>query len=147
MTFTSCVFDDLPRPDYCDLHAVPLPAGADPDPALWARTMFSPDGAPRWVAAALRARQALVPLLGIERAPHAAFTVSRVVGEEALIAVDDTHLDFRCAVGVDRERELVRCTTAVRLKNRRGRVYFAPVALAHGPVVEAMLRRTAAALS
>jgi hypothetical protein len=144
--FTSSVFDDLPRPDYCDLHAVPRPAGSPDDPEVWARTMFSPAGTPRLVGALLLARQALVPLMGIPRADaHEVFRIRRVVGDEALITTDDVHLDFRVALGVG--PELVRCTTAVRIKNRRGRVYFAPVALAHGPVVEAMLRRTARVLT
>ncbi|GAA0294086.1 DUF2867 domain-containing protein [Kineococcus aurantiacus] len=147
MTFTSCVFDDMARPDYCDLHAIALPAGAPADPAVWARTMFSPRAAPPWVAAALAVRQALAPLVGVPRAGHEAFGVVRVAGDEALVAVDDVHLDFRCALGVDVEAGRVRCTTAVRLKNRRGRFYFRPVALAHGPVVESMLRRTGKVLA
>jgi hypothetical protein len=147
-TFRSCALDDLPRPDHCDVQVVQLPGGASVDPRTWARTMFSPAGTPAWVRAALGARQVLVPLLGIPRAdPDQVFRVSRVVGEEALIAVDDVHLDFRCAVGVDARQGLVRCTTAVRLKNLRGRVYFAPVRLGHGPVVQSMLRRTAIALT
>jgi hypothetical protein len=36
----------------------------------------------------------------------------------------------------------VRVTTAVRLKGRRGRLYFAPVQLAHPVVVMSMLRST-----
>lgn len=52
------------------------------------------------------------------------------------------HLDFRCGVGVDLDARLVRVTTAVRLKNRRGRLYFAPVRLVHPIVVMAMLRKT-----
>ena len=141
--FGSCVFDDLPAPDFCDVHVVPLPPGAPVDPRVWATTMFSPRGAPSWVRAAIAARQALVPLLGVPRSDGAAFQRVRVVGDEALIAVDDAHLNVRIALGVDVARSLVGCTTAVRLKGRRGRAYFAPVAVGHGPVVQAMLHRTA----
>lgn len=62
-------------------------------------------------------------------------------GEEALIVADERHLDFRVAVGVDSRANLLRVTTVVRLHGWRGKVYFAPVRLLHGPVVQAMLRR------
>ena len=92
-------------------------------------------------------RQALAPLIGVPRGDRAtAFAVRRVVGEEALIVTPDRHLDFACAVGVDTERRLVRVVTGVRLHGWRGRVYFAPVSVAHPIVVASMLRRTAARL-
>lgn len=141
--FSSSALADLPRPDFCDVHVVPLPPGAPTGPATWARVMFGGRGTPGWVRAALVARQALVPLLGIPRAPSTVFDVRAVAGGEALISFDDTHLDFRVAVGVDVEQQLVRVTSTVRVKNRRGRLYFRPVAIGHGAVVEAMLRRTA----
>ncbi|MEV7963018.1 DUF2867 domain-containing protein [Oerskovia paurometabola] len=53
------------------------------------------------------------------------------------------HLDFRCAVGFDGAARLVRVTTVVRLHGWKGRAYFVPVRLAHGPVLTAMLRRAA----
>lgn len=51
-------------------------------------------------------------------------------------------LDFRCGVGVDLDARLVRVTTVVRLKNRRGRLYFAPIRLVHPIMVMAMLHKT-----
>jgi hypothetical protein len=97
---------------------------------------------PVWVRLAMGLRQAFVPLLGLRPAPRETFRVREVVGDEALIAADDAHLDFRCGVGVDHETRLVRVTTAVRLMGRRGRLYFAPVQLAHPVVVMSMLRST-----
>lgn len=98
-------------------------------------------GMPRWVAVALAVRQLLVPLLGIPKAPDDTFAVSERVGDEVLIAADDRHLDFRCAVGVDPEARLLRVTTTVRLHGWRGRLYFAPVRLLHPVVVQAMIHR------
>lgn len=97
---------------------------------------------PRWVVAAMAIRQLLVPLMGISRAPRDVFQVVRVEGDEALLSFDDRHLDFRVGVGVDRATGLVRVVTAVRLKGWRGRLYFAPVQLAHPIVVHSMLKRT-----
>lgn len=141
--FSSLAFEDVPRPDHADVVVVPLPAGATTDPAVWARTIFDVGSAPWWVRAAFAARQALVPVIGVGRGKQGVFDVARVQGEEALIVADDTHLDFRCAVGVDAAARLVRVTTVVRLHGWRGRVYFAPVRLVHGPVVTSMLHRAA----
>lgn len=143
----SLAFDDLPRPDYADVLVVPLPHGAPVDPAVWAREIFAVRTAPVWVRGAFVVRQALAPLIGVARADQGVFDVARTEGEEALIVADDRHLDFRCAVGVGAGARLVRVTTAVRLHGWRGRAYFAPVRLAHGPVLHAMLRRAARGLA
>lgn len=136
----SLALRDIPRPDYADAAIAPLPAGAPTDPEAWARRMFSVRAMPRWVAAALALRQLLVPLMGIPRAAEDTFAVRDRAGDEVLLAADDTHLDFRCAVAVDPEAGLLRVTTAVRLHGWRGRAYFAPVRLLHPIVVQAMIR-------
>jgi hypothetical protein len=140
--FWSLALRDIPRPDFLDVVAVPLPAGTSEDAAVWAEELFAIASMPVWVRLAMGLRQAFVPLLGLRPAPRETFRVREVVGDEALIAADDAHLDFRCGVGVDHETRLVRVTTAVRLKGRRGRLYFAPVQLAHPVVVMSMLRST-----
>ncbi|WP_136518119.1 DUF2867 domain-containing protein [Cellulomonas telluris] len=142
MTHWSLALRDVPAPDYADAVIAPLPPGAPTDPAVWAREMFSLAAMPRWVAAALLLRQALVPLLRIPPAPRDAFAVTEVVGDEALLALNDVHLDFRCGVAVDVPARLVRVTTTVRLHGWRGRLYFGVVRLVHPVVVTAMLRRT-----
>ncbi|MTD16813.1 DUF2867 domain-containing protein [Nakamurella sp. YIM 132087] len=139
----SAALDAIPAPDFADVAIRVLPEGAPADPELWARTVFGRPGVPVWVGAALALRQLVVPLIGVNRAPRNVFDVERVVGEEALILARDTHLDFACAIGVDTEQRLVRVTTAVRLHGMRGRIYFAPVRLAHPIVVQSMLAKAA----
>lgn len=146
-TFRSLAFRDLRRPDFADVVVVPRHPRTPEDPAAWAEAIFDPASAPAWVRVLFAVRIALAPLLGLEGAPRHAFDVVDVVGEEALIATDDRHLDFRCAVGVDVAAGLVRVTTAVRLHGWRGHVYFAPVRLVHALVLEAMLRRAARRLA
>ncbi len=143
MTHWSLALRDVPAPDFADAVIAALPAGAPTDPAVWAEAIFSPAAMPRWVLAALAVRQGLVPLLRIPAAPRGAFAVDEVVGQEALIAHDDVHLDFRCGVAVDADARLVRVTTAVRLHGWRGRLYFGVVQPVHPLVVTAMLRRAA----
>ncbi len=140
--YWSLALRDIPAPDYADMSIGVLPAGATHDAAVWAENLFSLRVMPRWIVLAMGLRQLLVPLIGVRPAPRDTFAVRAVEGDEALLSFDDRHLDFRCGVGVDSEARLVRVTTTVRLKGWRGRLYFAPVRLAHPIVVHAMIRRS-----
>jgi hypothetical protein len=144
--YWSIAFDDLPAPDYADMTIGVLPPGASANPEVWAHTLFSRRTMPGWVAVAMAVRQVLVRIIGVPPAPRDTFAVRRVDGDEALLAYDDRHLDFRLGVGVDAASRLVRVTTVVRLKGWRGRLYFAPVRLAHPLVVHSMLTRAQRAL-
>ena len=141
--FSSGVFVDIPRPAWADVVVVPLPPRATRDPEVWAREVFSMRHVPLWVKGLFALRQGLVGLIGVDPAGHDLFAIRSVNGEEALLAADDRHLDFRVGVGVDAGLNLVRVTTAVRLHGWRGTLYFIPVRLVHGPIVRAMLARTA----
>jgi Protein of unknown function (DUF2867) len=145
--FVSVAWRDVPRPDFVDVAAVVLPAGATSDPRTWAEEIFSVRSAPLPVKLLMGLRQLLAPLLGIPRATSDVFAVRDVVGEEALIAYDDVHLDFRVGVGVDPRHGLVRLTTVVRLKGLQGRVYFLPVRLLHSVIVHSVLAGAARRLA
>lgn len=138
----SIAFDDIPEPDFADAAIVSIPGTSEiGDAASWARQIFSVDSAPTWVRLLLALLQALVGLIGIDKGDSSVFDVDRVVNDEALIAADDTHLDFRAAVSLDRSRRLVQVTTVVRLHGWRGRLYWMPVSILHGPVVRSMMKR------
>ena len=145
--FHSLALRDIPQPDYADMCLCVLPQGASNDPAVWAQTLFSAKAMPRWVVAAILLRQLIVPLVGIPRASADDFAVCEVVGGEALLAIDDKHLDCRIAVGVDIDAAIVRVTTTVALKGWRGRLYFSFVGLIHPIVLQSMLKRTKQALA
>ncbi len=144
---SSLALDEIPAPDFADVNIVQLPASATTDPAVWAQTLFSRRGLPRWVGVAMALRQLLVPLIGVRRAPRDVFAVDRTLGDEVLIVARDSHLDFACAVGVDPERRLVRVTTSVKLHGAAGRIYFAPVRMFHPVVVQSMLAKTGRVLA
>jgi len=135
------------RFDHGDVVFVPIPPQVTTDPREWAETLFSRDAIPKPVQALFGVRMIFASLLGLRPAPSGVFDVREVVGEEALIAFDDAHLDFRCAVGVDATARVVRVTTVVRLHGWRGRLYFAPVSLLHPLILQSMLRRTRRVLS
>lgn len=143
MAAWSLALRDIPHPDYADATIAAIGANGSLDPAAWAERMFGPAAMPRWVAAALTVRQLGVRMLGIPPAPRDTFRIRERDGREVLLAHDDTHLDFRCGVAVDPDARLVRVTTAVRLHGMRGRLYFAPVRLAHPVVVRALVRGAA----
>jgi hypothetical protein len=145
--YASLALAAIPDPDYADMSICVLPAHATADPAAWARNLFSLASMPKWIVVALVLRQVFAPLLGIRRAPKDVFAVRDTVGDEALIAFADTHLDFAVGVGVSESTNTVRVTTTVRLKNARGRLYFLPVRLLHPLVVQSMLKRSRKALS
>ncbi|MBT2586575.1 DUF2867 domain-containing protein [Arthrobacter sp. ISL-95] len=139
--FRSLAFREIPKPDYADVCLATLPEGAGTDPKEWAERLFSLKSMPRWVSAAMGLRQALVPLIGVPKAPRDTFTVTDRAGEEALIFVQDKHLNFAAAVGVDPVSRLIRVTTAVELKGWRGKLYFGVVRPVHPIVVNAMLKK------
>lgn len=145
--FASLALAQIPDPDFADMSISILPAHATSDPAAWARSMFSVDTLPKWVLLAMVLRQALVPLLGVRRAPQGVGTVRAQHGDEALMAFQDRHLDFAVAVGVSEQSNTVRVTTTVRIKNRFGRLYFLPVRLLHPIVIQSMLKRSRKLLS
>lgn len=78
--YWSSALEDIPAPDYADMIFGVLPPGAPEDPIAWVKCVFSPGVVPRWIGVAMAARQALVPLLGIPRAPRGAFRVERTEG-------------------------------------------------------------------
>jgi hypothetical protein len=139
----SLALRDIPRPDFAEVVLVPLEPSGSVDPAAWARRIFSPRDMPRWVLAALAIRQAVVPLLGISRAERDVFAIRETSDDEVLVAADDRHLDFRCAIAVDEPTRLLRVTTTVRLYGWRGRLYFLPVRIAHPIVLRSMIRAAA----
>ena len=139
--FRSLALDSLPAPDFADVALLRVPAELGEqwraDPARAARAVFTKQ-MPVGVKVLMGLRQKLVRVIGVSPAPRDIFRVTAVVGPEALIAFDDTHLDFR--VGVAVEQGLLRVTTAVRLKGWRGRLYFAPVRQLHPMITRAMMR-------
>lgn len=142
----SIAFDDIAEPDYADTIYVQIPPtdrAIPVNPEWWARRMFAIASAPRWVAALIGLRQALVGLFGIEKGDQSMFEVDRVENDEALIVEDAAHLDFRAGVKIDTAHRLLAVTTVVKLHGWRGRLYWTVVRMFHGPVTRSMAKKVA----
>jgi hypothetical protein len=140
---TSLLSAALPRVDYSDAFAVGCRPDDPVDPQAWLDAVFHDP--PRWVVAAMGAREALVGLAGIDRSRPSAFAPLARTGDEVLLGMNERHLDFRASVLREPTRVVV--STVVQLHNARGRVYFALVRLVHPAIVRAMLDRAARTMS
>jgi hypothetical protein len=129
--------------DLADAWALRLPPRAPRSAVIWAETAFSDP--PGWVRIALGLRQALVGLVGIERASADVFAPTVVSPGEATFGADAGHLIFQGLVLVDDRHATV--VTLARAHNLRGRLYLALVRLVHPAVIRAMLRRAARTLA
>ncbi len=141
----SLALAELAVVDAWDVQTTSLPPGAPRDPAWWVRQVFARESMPGWVRALFVLRQALVPLVGIDRGSRQAFAVDRVERDEALVVTRERHLDFVFGLRVDAQASRVVATTAVQLHGWRGRLYWVPVSRLHGPVLRSMLARASAA--
>lgn len=128
--------------DHRDVQRERVPPGLILAPDAWAAEIFAVAGAPLPVRTLFALRQALVPLIGVARTADDPFTVREVCDGQALMVAAERHLTFWCSVRT--APGALEMATAVRLNGWRGRVYWLPVGILHGPVTRAMLRRAVA---
>ncbi|EAP98610.1 hypothetical protein JNB_00540 [Janibacter sp. HTCC2649] len=142
--FASRALDGVPEPDFADVQLVPLRGATGIAPDDWVRAIFDRRSLPIAVKALFGLRAVLVPFIGLNQARERAsnpFEVEDVADGEALVTHDEPHLLFRLGVAVDDEAGLLRATTVVVHHNWRGRLYFVPVGVLHGPVLRSMMLR------
>lgn len=107
---------------------------------------------PRWIAALMRLRNAIVAPLGLKTPSHAntiavdsigLFPVITETPDRVVAGFDDRHLDFRVIVDVSGTApgRQVTATTLVKTHNLLGRVYLAVIMPFHRMIVPAMLRQ------
>jgi hypothetical protein len=141
--------------DFADAWAAPLADASLSPTEIFLRTVRA---TPAWVASAMAVRNRLVRLVGLkdvgpmrrarDRPAEAyrpgdrlgIFTVLETSDTELLMGIDDRHLDVRVSVLKSAAGTYV-VATAVRIHNRLGRLYMAPVGRVHPLVVRAMMRR------
>jgi hypothetical protein len=152
----------VPFHDYADAFRMKVDANVFPNADTFARSCFS--HAPSWIRYALRARDAVVSVVGLKPSkiesatkqdtPTAPlepgdragiFRVMERTDNEIVMGEDDRHLDFRVSLLYEREPgsddvAFVTLTTVVRFNNTLGRAYFLPVKPVHKLVVPAMMR-------
>lgn len=140
----SRALDGVAEPDFADVQVVALRGAVGVAPDDWVRAIFDRRSLPVWVKALFGVRAVLVPFIGLRQSQERAagpFDVRDVEGGEALVVTDEPHLLFRLAVAADDEAGLLRATTVVQHHNWRGRLYFVPVGMLHGPVLRSMMVR------
>ena len=148
----------LARIDFADAFRARLPAGAPADPDAVASALvdvFETQPAMRFI---LRLRDAIVRPFGLTSsdtfktpAPHSfrpgerspLFRVLARNDDEILFGEDDSHLDFRLSILVERgpSGAFLTLTTVVQMNNWLGRAYFAVVRWGHRIIVPALMRR------
>jgi len=134
--------------DLADAWRLGIGRDAPGDPTRWTTAIFGDP--PPVVVGLFRLRNALVPLLGIERSRPDVFAPRAATDQECLVSADKKHLDFRASVLLESDdagRRTVTLTTLAWVHNRAGRVYLLPVRVAHPIVVRAMLSRAARRLA
>ena len=140
MTSISAALRGVERPDFADVQIVPVDAASPASATQWVDRIFSLGSAPWWVTALFGLRALLVPFIGLRQSrerEQRPFAVSEGVDGEALVVTRAPHLDFR--LGVVERDALLYATTVVTFNNWRGRLYFVPVGVLHGPVLRAMM--------
>ena len=125
--------------DATDCFTTVVLPGDPVGPRAWAEGVLG--RSPAWVTFLMRARNAVVRLLGLQTGgaerPATGFPVLADQGDEVLLGLDERHLDFRVRVAV-RERT-VHVTTSVSINNRNGRAYWGIVRHFHPRVVRSMV--------
>jgi len=115
-----------------------------------AERMF--DRQPKWIAALMRLRNAVVAPLGLKAPSHdkpvsansvGLFPVLSETPQRIVAGFDDKHLDFRVIVDVTGNvpNRQVTATTLVMTHNLLGRAYLATIMPFHRIIVPAMLRQ------
>ena len=154
----------LARIDFADAFRSRLPTGAPDDLDAVASALvdvFETQPALRFV---MRLRDAIVRPFGLRRsdtfkapAPRSfrpgdrspLFRVLARNDDEILLGEDDSHLDFRLSILVERTPAgaFLTLTTVVQMNNWLGRAYFAVVRWGHRIIVPALMRRAVGKLA
>lgn len=137
----------LPGCDFADAFSVTVPQSVEA-PAVAAMAFSQP---PRWVEALMETRNAVMGRLGLKTARlKTGFPVLSSSAGQVFMGLDDSHLDFRALVRVDRLSaggSRITLTTLVRRHNALGRLYLAAIMPFHKLIVRSMLRRIAQRLA
>lgn len=139
----SAVFDIISEPDWAATTTVSIPTDSSADPGEWAEAVFTARNARGFVKALFVLREITAKILRIQPSPSPGLTYDRIIGNEAVINRDETHLHFVGTVRPDPEAGLLHVVTAVKFKSLVGRVYFVPVSILHDPITRSMMKSAA----
>ncbi|CAN5372190.1 hypothetical protein BH11PSE9_BH11PSE9_36290 [soil metagenome] len=140
--------------DLLDAFAIQLPAKANDDLEVLARTAFEHQAG--WIRALTHVRDVVMATFGVKSSRAVGIAGAErgpVIGylpllskspTELVLGADDRHLDFRVTIQLRTDaangRELL-AGTVVHCHNRLGRIYLATIAPFHRVIVQANLER------
>jgi Protein of unknown function (DUF2867) len=139
----------LARIDYEDSFSVSCPAGISSTDVLLA--FFN--STPKIVKILMSLRNGIVSVLGLKTGRPVSrldasnirtgdrvgiFEMGSITRQSAVVGADDSHLDFRVLLDID--RSMLSCKTQVKFNNALGKVYFLFVKPIHRLIVPLMLR-------
>lgn len=143
----SLVNSALSAIDWSDAYRIRLPRNIPTDPQYWRGQLFG--NGRRGRVSLLGIRDVVASAIGLKgarpgQATSGAFPVVAANEHEVVVGIDDSHLDFRAAIIIERDdigHSLV-VATAVARHNTLGHNYFRLIEPFHQRIVPAMLRRT-----
>lgn len=129
--------------DYVDTYAISVKTSLSAEEV--SRELMS-HAMPCWVRFLYRVRNLFVRVLGLEavnrnEGAESVFTLIAQNEHEVIMGKDDTHLNFRGAILLDRESDTLSFITLVHFNNWRGRLYFLPVKPFHKLIVKSLLKK------
>jgi Protein of unknown function (DUF2867) len=145
----------LRRIDYEDTFFVNCPAGISSTDVLLGFFNFTP----KIVTILMALRNGIVSLLGLKTGRRdsqldaskirtgcrvGVFEMGSITPQSAVVGADDSHLDFRVFLDID--KRTLSCKTQVKFNNSLGRVYFFFVKPFHRWIVPLMLKASVQSL-
>lgn len=150
---SSIILKDFGEVDYCDSYQIIMNTDNGLDNII--TEIFK---TPKWVNLLMKIRDSIVRIFGLKTgdvkdknvASHypigskaVLFTVVDRNDREVVMAEDDSHLNFRISVLMDRNETCtyVYLTTIVKFNTIWGRIYFLPVKPFHQIIIKSLLKR------
>ncbi|MDR3327959.1 MAG: DUF2867 domain-containing protein [Prevotellaceae bacterium] len=136
----SAISNGFETVDYCDSYRIIYPA--DKSIEQITNELFK---LPDWVTLLLKTRDSIVGIFGLKTGKdredgQRLFPIIEQNKNELVMGENDSHLNFRVSVLIDRENAFVYVTTLVHYNNIWGKLYFMPVKPFHKIIMKSLIK-------